>query len=432
MVTLSIVQSMMMIIPVAAFTMNQYQTMRGWLAALRWSPTLRFIGVGGLMYTASSVQGSFEALRSMNAVTHFTHYTVGHAHLGLYGFVSFVFFGAMYFVMPRITARDGYPRLISAHFWLVAAGIALYFTSLTIGGWLQGEAMLDASRPFMDSVAVTLPYLKCAQRRRRPDGAGPVLVFAAHFIALALGMARSATSRAAAPMVRQEGGGMNSEIRLLSGAMVTLALATSALVVLPYLEVHDAPPLPGLKPMAAPSCAGAPFTSPTAACTATRSSRAPGFRAGLRPRLGRATVAGDYAYDQPQLLGTMRTRPGSDEHRRAPAEQWHLGHLYQPRAFVPGSIMPSYPFLFEAKAQADKGDVVVNLPALARRPAGWWWRGPGRRRCATCSRSTAALPGARRAGDDAMKPDQIHPAAGAREPLNRAKARARCRGSDPG
>ena len=94
--------------PVAAFTVNRYQTLRGRLAALRWSPTLRFIGVGGLMYTASSVQGSFEALRSMNAVTHFTSRTttVGHAHLGLYGFVSFVFFGAMCFVMPRITARE--------------------------------------------------------------------------------------------------------------------------------------------------------------------------------------------------------------------------------------------------------------------------------------------------------------------------------------
>ena len=187
MVTLSIVQSMMMIIPVAAFTVNQYQTLQGRLSALRWSPTLRFIGVGGLMYTASSVQGSFEALRSMNAVTHFTHYTVAHAHLGLYGFVSFVFFGAMYFVMPRITAREWpYPWLISAHFWLVSAGIALYFVSLTVGGWLQGQAMLDAARPFMDSVAVTLPYL-----RGRSVGGGLMvlghIVFAAHFLALALG-----------------------------------------------------------------------------------------------------------------------------------------------------------------------------------------------------------------------------------------------------
>ncbi len=186
MVTLSIVQSMMMIIPVAAFTVNQYQTLQGRLSALRWSPTLRFIGVGGLMYTASSIQGSFEALRSVNAITHFTHYTVAHAHLGMYGFVSFVFFGAMYFVMPRITAREWpFPWMITAHFWLVSGGFALYFIGLTIGGWLQGLAMLDAAQPFMDSVAVTLPYLKA-----RSIGGGLMvlghLVFAAHFILLVL------------------------------------------------------------------------------------------------------------------------------------------------------------------------------------------------------------------------------------------------------
>ncbi|MBK7521473.1 MAG: cbb3-type cytochrome c oxidase subunit I [Gammaproteobacteria bacterium] len=186
MITLSIVQSMMMIIPVAAFTVNQYQTLQGYLAAFRYSPTLRFVGLGGLMYTVSSVQGSFEALRSVNVVTHFTHYTVAHAHLGLYGFVSMVFFGAMYFVMPRITAREWpFPWLISVHFWLVSLGIAIYFISLTIGGWLQGEAMLDAARPFMDSVTLTLPYLK----GRSVGGAMMVighLVFAAHFMLLVL------------------------------------------------------------------------------------------------------------------------------------------------------------------------------------------------------------------------------------------------------
>ncbi|MDE2452155.1 MAG: cbb3-type cytochrome c oxidase subunit I, partial [Burkholderiales bacterium] len=187
MVTLSIVQSMMMIIPVAAFTVNQFQTLEGRLGAFRHSPTLRFIGVGGLMYTASSVQGSFEALRSVNAVTHFTHFTVAHAHLGMYGFVSFVFFGSMYFIMPRISGREWpWPRLITIHFWLVFFGIAIYFWSLTIGGWLQGEAMLDAARPFMDSVKVTIPYLEGRSVGGSLMGLGH-LVFAIHFLALALG-----------------------------------------------------------------------------------------------------------------------------------------------------------------------------------------------------------------------------------------------------
>jgi cytochrome c oxidase cbb3-type subunit I len=186
-ITLSIVQSMMMILPVAAFTVNQYQTLKGHLGALRYSPTLRFIGIGGLMYTASSVQGSLEALRSVNAITHFTHYTVAHAHLGLYGFVTMVFFGAIYFIVPRITGREWpFPRWITAHFWLSVVGFGIYFVGLSIGGWLQGLAMLDASKPFMDSVTLTLPYLQA----RSVGGALMVaahLLFVAHFVALVLG-----------------------------------------------------------------------------------------------------------------------------------------------------------------------------------------------------------------------------------------------------
>lgn len=186
-VTLSIVQSLMMVLPVAAFGINQVQTLKGHLGALRWSPTLRFVAVGALMYLASSVQGSLEALRSLNAVTHFTHYTVAHAHLGLYGFVSFVFFGAIYFIVPRVAGREWpYPRWIGWHFWLALTGIAVYFVALSIGGWLQGLAMLDAARPFMDSVQLTLPYLQA----RSVGGALMVaahLMFAAHFAALILG-----------------------------------------------------------------------------------------------------------------------------------------------------------------------------------------------------------------------------------------------------
>ena len=198
MVTLSIVQSMMMLIPVIAFTVNQHQTLKGHLSAIRYSPTLRFIGFGGLMYTASSVQGSFEALRSVNVnvnvVTHFTHYTVGHAHLGLYGFVTMVFFGSIYFIVPRITGREWpSPVLISAHFWLAAIGIGIYFLSLTIGGWLQGMAMLDASRPFMESMTLTLPYLK----GRTVGGALMVtghLAFVLHFAWLLMGASRHSGS----------------------------------------------------------------------------------------------------------------------------------------------------------------------------------------------------------------------------------------------
>jgi cytochrome c oxidase cbb3-type subunit 2 len=85
---------------------------------------------------------------------------------------------------------------------------------------------------------------------------------------------------------------------------------------------------------------------------------------------GRASVAGDYTYSTPQLLGTERTGPDlSNIGARQPSDVWHSIHLYEPRALVNGSIMPAYPWLFVLKDKADPGDVVVSVPP-AYAPAG--------------------------------------------------------------
>ena len=180
-VTLSIVQSMMMLIPVLAFSVNQHLTLKGHFAILKRSHTLRFIVFGAMMYTVASVQGSAHALRSLNAVTHFTHFTVAHAHIGMYGFVSMVLFGGMYFAVPRVLDVNWpKPSLISLHFWLVVAGFSAYILLLSIGGILQGMTLLDGSAPFIESVKVTKPWLL-----GRSIGGGLMtlghIVFAMHF-----------------------------------------------------------------------------------------------------------------------------------------------------------------------------------------------------------------------------------------------------------
>lgn len=159
--TLSIVHSVMMFVPVIAVAVNQHVTVaRNWWA-VRQSVPLRFISLGAVLYTAASFQGSIEALRTVNTVTHFTQYTVGHAHLGAYGFVSFIMFGAIYHMMPRLTGRQWpWPGLLNVHFWFVVVGFAIYFVALTVGGVFQGLAMLDITRPFADSVTLLMPYLE--------------------------------------------------------------------------------------------------------------------------------------------------------------------------------------------------------------------------------------------------------------------------------
>lgn len=85
---------------------------------------------------------------------------------------------------------------------------------------------------------------------------------------------------------------------------------------------------------------------------------------------GRASEAGDYAAEDPPLLGTQRTGPDlANVGARQPSDTWHLLHLYDPRAVVPQSVMPGYRWYFEEKAQAGPGDVVIPVPVAAA-PAG--------------------------------------------------------------
>ncbi|WP_434358924.1 cbb3-type cytochrome c oxidase subunit I [Parasalinivibrio latis] len=159
--TLSIVQSVMMIVPVAAFTFNMFTITRKNFGIMKSSFTLRFILIGAVCYLLSSVQGSLEAVRAMNYLVHFTHYTVAHAHLGLYSFFTMILFGAIYFVVPRATGVNWVrPKLISLHFWLVFIGMLIYIVFLTIGGIVQGLALQDPNIPFGESTAVSLPYLE--------------------------------------------------------------------------------------------------------------------------------------------------------------------------------------------------------------------------------------------------------------------------------
>lgn len=157
---------------------------------------------------------------------------------------------------------------------------------------------------------------------------------------------------------------MESEYKLLSGAMVTLALATATLVIVPYMQLSDTQAPEGLKPYTEAQLRGRQvyIANGCVYCHSQQprsQSQAPDFQRGW----GRAPVAGDYFYDHPHLMGTMRTGPDLfNIGARQPSVDWNLGHLYDPRAYVPGSNMPSFPFLFKVKDKAGADDKVVNVP----------------------------------------------------------------------
>jgi cytochrome c oxidase cbb3-type subunit 1 len=135
-------------------------TVVGHFEKLKYSPTLRFVVFGAMSYTAVSLQGSLQSFRYWQEVTHFTHYTIAHSHLGVYAFATMIAFGAVYYIMPRVTQWEwGSARLISLHFWTTGLGVGAYVTALTIGGVIQGFQLLDPDVAFLTIVEDTKPWL---------------------------------------------------------------------------------------------------------------------------------------------------------------------------------------------------------------------------------------------------------------------------------
>lgn len=159
-ISAGIVASLMMVIPVVITAINHHMTVLGNFRKVFISPTLLFIVFGAVSYTLVSLMGSTMALRSVNEVTHFTHFTVGHAHHGVYAFFTMIMFGSIYFIMPRLLYRE-WPSsaLIKCHFWFCAIGITIMLVALHVGGWIQGMQMNNPDIPFLDTVRATIPWL---------------------------------------------------------------------------------------------------------------------------------------------------------------------------------------------------------------------------------------------------------------------------------
>lgn len=153
--TTAILFSVGMMVPVWAGTGNFLLTLRG-RAAPRRSYAIPFLVIGIFGYGLASTQGTFEAFQTANIYLHFTHFTVGHSHATMYGFIAFTIWGAVYGLLPRHTGREPHPLAVGVHFWLALVGVTIYVASLTVAGVLQGTAWA-AGRSFIASIVAAEP-----------------------------------------------------------------------------------------------------------------------------------------------------------------------------------------------------------------------------------------------------------------------------------
>jgi cbb3-type cytochrome c oxidase subunit I len=193
--TIAVADSVGMVIPVAAFLVNIFLTMRGnWHHVIRSIP-LRFIITGWAAYVLVSFQGSHQALRSINLLTHFTQYVPTHAHLSLLFFGASTLQGGLAFIVPRIFHFRIYSRtLANVGYWLYFVGFAIFFAGFALTGLVQGTNWVHQGLPIWS----VLPGLRPYQVLKAAGGTLIVLGFFTFFANLQLTLTKKL------PMVEPE------------------------------------------------------------------------------------------------------------------------------------------------------------------------------------------------------------------------------------
>jgi cytochrome c oxidase cbb3-type subunit 1 len=133
---------------------------------LRTDPILKFLVVSLSFYGMSTFEGPMMSIKTVNALSHYTDWTIGHVHSGALGWVGLVSMGSMYYLIPRLFGRaEMYSvRLINVHFWIATVGIVLYIAAMWIAGVMQGLMWRAVGEDgtltytFVESVKATYPF----------------------------------------------------------------------------------------------------------------------------------------------------------------------------------------------------------------------------------------------------------------------------------
>jgi cbb3-type cytochrome oxidase cytochrome c subunit/cytochrome c2 len=344
---------------------------------------LRFVWFGVVSYLVVSLQGSVQAFMPVNRFIHFTDFVIGHSHLAMIGFASFIALGGIAHLWQRIPGTRYNERAMNWSFWLLAFGLTLMIADLTIAGLVEAQVW-QSSAPWIDSVRAVASYWLVRTFSGLPILAG----FLLFWISLITGSKASAESTPVLSRGVSEnvtaldvdtaiahgssfGGRFSYVHALIFGAGVGFfALSFLVLAILPGKELANE-----IKRVA-------PLTMPTLitseqrgrviygreGCAYCHTQQVRSLAADVR-RFGAPTEAWETKYDYPQLWGTRRIGPDLSREFNVHPRDWQLTHLYNPRLVVRDSIMPPYPWLFSGTVNQptqEALDLLAYLQSLGR------------------------------------------------------------------
>ncbi len=164
--SLGMVFSLILLAPSWGGMINGFMTMSGEWHRVRTDPVMKFLVVSLSFYGMSTFEGPMMSIKTVNALSHYTDWTIGHVHSGALGWVAFMTVACMYALIPKLFGRAQMwsVRLMEVHFWVATIGIVLYVTSMWIAGVMQGlmwravNADGTLTYTFVESLQATYPY----------------------------------------------------------------------------------------------------------------------------------------------------------------------------------------------------------------------------------------------------------------------------------
>jgi len=366
--SLGTVFSIMLIAPSWGGMLNGLLTLRGAWDRVREDPILKFMVVAVTAYGMATFEGPMLAIKSVNALSHYTDWTIAHVHVGALGWNGLLTFGILYWLIPRLYKTKLYSvKLANLHFWIATLGmifyaIPMYWAGVTQGlMWKEftGEGFLQYPL-FLETVLQIVPMYIIRAIGGFIYLSGVFFMFYNIYKTVKSGqLEENEETQAPALMAGVNKGEKISHRWLESRPAQFIVLAVIAILIGGIIEIiptflikTNVPTITSVKPYTPLELEGRDIYV-REGCYTCHSQMIRPFRSETE-RYGEYSKSGEFVYDHPFQWGSKRTGP--DLHRiggKYP-DAWHYNHMLEPASMSPGSLMPPYPWLIEDQLDTTK------------------------------------------------------------------------------
>jgi cytochrome c oxidase cbb3-type subunit I/II len=360
--SLGTVFSIMLLLPSWGGMLNGLFTLRGAWDKVREEPVLKFFVVAVTCYGMATFEGPMMSLKNVNAISHFTDWTIAHVHIGGLGWNGFMAFGMLYWLIPRMWGVPLYSKkLATNHFWLGTIGIVIYAVPLYWAGFTQAQMWKTFTEEgqlkfqFLETVTHLIPMYITRSIGGSLYLLGALVMVFNLYKTIAKGKFIANEAAEAAPLQTHTSTTREywhrwiekKPMTMLVFSLIVVAIGGAIEMVPTFLVKSNVPSIASVKPYSPLELQGRDIYV-REGCYTCHSQMIRPFRDEVA-RYGEYSKAGEFVYDHPFQWGSKRTGPDLAREGGKYPDSWHYNHMMDPRIMSPGSIMPSYGWLLDDK-----------------------------------------------------------------------------------